>query len=133
MGKARIQIALASLLAGGMSACMPTVVRTLPPGERVVVANGDVESRSLKIPPGHYPKPGECRLWYANRPPGHQPRSGSCVGLARIAPAGSLILYRPASDRKVVHARVIDPKRDGVIIVTRIYSADRGTYLREEK
>jgi hypothetical protein len=44
-----------------------------------------------------------------------------------------MVLYRPTNDRKVVHARVIDPRRDGIIIVTRIYDADRGTYLRDER
>jgi hypothetical protein len=134
MGTSRTQLALASLLFAGLGACVPNA-RSFPPagrGERVVVANGDVESRSLKVPPGHFPKPGECRLWFPSRPPGQQPRAGSCVGLARIAPAGSMILYRPTSDKKVIYARVIDPRRDGVIIVTRVYT-DRGTYLREDK
>jgi len=32
-----------------------------------------------------------------------------------------------------VHARVIDPKRDGIVIVVRIYDADRGTYIGRER
>ena len=27
----------------------------------------------LNIPQGHYPPPGECRIWFPDRPPGHQP------------------------------------------------------------
>ena len=49
------------------------------------------------------------------------------------APAGSWILYRPTNDRRVVHARVIDPKRDGVILVVRVYDVERGTYLGQER
>lgn len=33
---------------------------------------------SVKIPPGHYPPPGSCRVWYPDRPPGHQPPPTSC-------------------------------------------------------
>jgi hypothetical protein len=123
---------LGLLLASG--ACMPNG-RSFPPGpgERIVISNGDVERRTLKVPPGHFPRPGECRLWFPGRPPGQQPRAGSCVGLGRIAPAGTYILYRPTSDKKVVHARVIDPKKDGVVVVVRVYDANRGTYIRDER
>lgn len=30
------------------------------------------------IPPGHYPPPRECRVWFPDRPPAHQPPPGSC-------------------------------------------------------
>jgi hypothetical protein len=132
MGAARFHIAAVALLAAVSGACS---VRTFPgPGERLVIANGDVEDRgSLRVPPGHMPNVGQCRIWFPGRPPGRQPKAGSCAGLQRTAPAGSWILYRPTSDRKVVHARVIDPKRDGIVVSVRIYDVDRGTYLREEK
>ncbi len=32
----------------------------------------------LKIPPGHYPPAGSCRVWFLDRPPGHQPPPGNC-------------------------------------------------------
>lgn len=32
----------------------------------------------LKVPKGHRPPPGSCRIWYPNRPPGHQPPPTSC-------------------------------------------------------
>lgn len=35
--------------------------------------SGDVD-----IPPGHYPPPGACRVWFPDRPPGQQPPPGSC-------------------------------------------------------
>lgn len=31
-----------------------------------------------RIPAGHYPPPGSCRVWYPDRPPGHQPPPTSC-------------------------------------------------------
>jgi hypothetical protein len=131
MGSARIRLALAGLLVS-VAACAP---RAFPgPGERLVIAHGDVEERStLLVPPGHLPNVGQCRVWFPGRPPGHQPKAGSCQGVQRTAPAGSWILYRPTGDRKVVHARVIDPKRAGVVVSVRIYDVERGTYLRNER
>lgn len=35
-------------------------------------------SPHVDIPPGHYPPPGECRLWLPDRPPGHQPPPMRC-------------------------------------------------------
>lgn len=39
---------------------------------------GYAEPRGYDIPPGHYPPPGECRVWFPDRPPGQQPPPGSC-------------------------------------------------------
>jgi hypothetical protein len=41
--------------------------------------------RSLGIPPGHLPPPGECRVWYDGRPPGQQPPPTSCREAERVA------------------------------------------------
>lgn len=35
--------------------------------------------RDVNIPPGHYPPPGSCRVWYPDRPPGHQLPPGAYV------------------------------------------------------
>ena len=45
------------------------------------------------VPPGHYPKAGECRLWHSGRPPGQQPKPTSCRNLIGQVPAGAFILY----------------------------------------
>jgi hypothetical protein len=45
------------------------------------------------VPPGHYPKPGECRLWYSGKPPGQQPKAQSCGSLQGKVPAGAFVLY----------------------------------------
>lgn len=134
MGKSRFSLSSLCLMTLSLGACVP-VVRTVPRGDaRVVVVDRDDEDRSrLHVPPGHYPRPGQCRVWFPGRPPGHQPRAGSCSAIERTAPAGSWILYRPTSDKRVVHARVIDPKHDGVVVVVRIYDADRGTYIGRER
>ena len=129
MSRIRIFSALGIVLTG----CVPVVRHTPPPPSRVVVVSNDEDRSRLRVPPGHYPRVGECRLWFPGRPPGKQPKSQGCRGIERIAPAGSWILYRPSTDRRVVHARVVDPKRDGVVVVVRVYDADRGTYLGQER
>jgi len=88
----------------------------------------------LGVPPGHLPKRGQCRVWIPGVPPGRQPRpkSRSCEGIAAAAPAGSWILYRPTADRKIVHVRVVDERRPGVIIRIRVFEAESGRFVREE-
>jgi hypothetical protein len=34
--------------------------------------------RHARIPHGHLPPPGECRVWYRDVPPGHQPPPEKC-------------------------------------------------------
>jgi hypothetical protein len=86
---------------------------------------------TLGIPPGHLPPPGRCRIWVPGLPPGHQEAPRSCAGIERAAPAGGWILYRPSEDRKVVHVRVVDRRRPGVVVHLRVYDAARGTLIRE--
>ena len=45
-----------------------------------------------KIPPGHMPPPGQCRVWYPGRPPGHQPPPGNCQALRHRTPAGAWLV-----------------------------------------
>ena len=131
MSKTRFHFAPIMAL-GFMAACTPPM-RSVPFATRVIVVSDDEDRSQLKVPPGHLPAAGQCRVWFPGRPPGQQPRAGSCNGIERVAPAGSWILYRPARDTRVVHARVIDPKRDGVVTVVRVYDVKRGTYLGQER
>lgn len=45
-----------------------------------------------KVPPGHMPPPGSCRIWYPNTPPGHQPPPGDCYTLSRSVPPGAWLI-----------------------------------------
>lgn len=38
-----------------------------------------------KVPPGHLPSAGQCRVWYEGVPPGQQPRPTSCAEAERVA------------------------------------------------
>ena len=72
-----------------------------PDGDVVVVGDdregrsrdGGVYTRSVEVPRGHYPPPGECRVWYYGREPGHQPPPGRCSSLVGRVPLGALLLY----------------------------------------
>jgi hypothetical protein len=48
---------------------------------------------SFHIPPGHYPPPGTCRVWFPDRPPGRQSPPGDCGVLERQVPAGAYLVY----------------------------------------
>lgn len=48
---------------------------------------------NIHVPPGHYPPPGECRIWHPNRPPGQQPPPGSCSALEQQVPEGAYLVY----------------------------------------
>ena len=89
---------------------------------------------TLDIPPGHLPELGECRVWVPGLPPGQQakPKSRSCDGILSVAPAASWVLYRPANDRNVLHVRMIDERRAGVVVRVRVFDLDSKRLLREE-
>ena len=90
-------------------------------------------AKALGIPPGHLPPPGECRVWIPGTPPGRQAGPRSCDGIMVVAPAGSWVLYRPGRSRKEVGVRHIHSDRAGVVVQVRIFQADTGEFLREER
>jgi hypothetical protein len=70
-----------------------------PAPEPVPVAQPPVvvaHPRRVHVPPGHYPRPGYCRIWHPGRPPGHQPKAFPC-GRAVAVPPGAFILYNGAA------------------------------------
>jgi hypothetical protein len=66
------------------------------------------------------------------KPPGHQAKSGPCAALLRTAPPGSWLVYRPTTDRRVVHVREIDSRRAGVVVRVRVFDVQTGRVVREE-
>jgi len=45
-----------------------------------------------RIPRGHRPPPGLCRIWFPDRPPGRQPPPGNCDALDYHLPAGAWLI-----------------------------------------
>ena len=80
----------------------------------------------LNIPPGHYPPPGECRVWFPNRPAGHQPPPGKC----HPVPAGAWLIRHPADNADHVHVVVYDEQRRGQVLVTGEFRIASGVFVR---
>ena len=81
----------------------------------------------LDIPAGHYPPPGECRIWYPDRPAGHQPPPGKCS--SRVPP-GAWLIRHPANDPDHVHVVVYEPNRPGVVQVVGEFNIGSGVFVR---
>jgi len=54
--------------------------------------SGRYESRLPKIPPGHMPGPGMCRIWFPGTPPGKQPAPVPCDHVRHDIPAGAWLI-----------------------------------------
>jgi hypothetical protein len=85
---------------------------------------------NLRIPDGHLPPPGECRIWYPGRPPGHQPPPGRCGALSRKVPAGAWLVRRPDAQPEYVDVSVYDQRRPGVVLNVGIFDAHTGAFIR---
>ncbi len=85
-----------------------------PPDVEVSGAPGKIAA-TLKIPPGHLPQPGLCRIWKPGAPPGHQSKPGDCAALAARVPPGAWLVMRRESAPGRVSVDVYDPGRAGVV------------------
>jgi len=63
----------------------------------VLASTAEAQGRGRKagkIPPGHLPPPGLCRVWYDGVPPGHQPPARSCADARyEAARSGGRVIY----------------------------------------
>src|SRR5690349_18699535 len=92
-----------------------SIQTSAPTQPKPVARRGPSTAARLGIPPGHLPPRGQCRVWIPGQPQGHQAKAQRCGNIERDAPAGSWIVYRPTDDKKVVHVRVVDNRRPGVV------------------
>ena len=126
---------LATMVAAAMAilaAAACNLVSSPPPAQpEPAPRRSPSTAATLGIPPGHLPSPGLCRVWVPGKPPGHQAKARSCSNIERSAPAGSWIVERPGKDKKVVHVRVVDERRPGVVVRLRVYEIKGGKLVRE--
>jgi hypothetical protein len=80
----------------------------------------------LDIPKGHYPPPGECRVWYPDRPAGQQPPPGRCDRV----PPGAWLIRHPHDDAEHVHVVVYDDRRPGTVLVVGQFRIATGVFVR---
>jgi hypothetical protein len=76
----------------GVTACV-----VLDPGPPPVYHPGSAVASPAappRVPPGHLPPPGQCRIWLPGRPPGHQPPPGPCAALRQQVPPGAWLIQR---------------------------------------
>lgn len=109
----RLAVAALAALALGLAACAPSLTVDVGGSVRVTATStsgglltvripghrrGPVEVQHVdgsvfRIPPGHFPPPGACRIWHPHRPPGQQPSPGACSDLERRVPPGAYLVY----------------------------------------
>jgi hypothetical protein len=58
-------------------------------------AQGRGKGRGFRVPPGHMPGPGMCRVWYPGVPPGHQPPAVPCFALRGYRFIGAVVVEGP--------------------------------------
>ncbi len=63
-----------------------------PPAQKKKYVKRHNNKRMPKIPPGHMPPAGKCRLWYSGRPPGHQPPPFNCEEFEGRVPPGAWLI-----------------------------------------
>lgn len=82
-----------------------------------------------RIPDGHLPPPGECRVWYPDRPAGQQPPPFKCgQARGRVEPGGWMI--SPGPQPQEVEVAVYDTRRPGIVIDVGIFDARTGSIIR---
>lgn len=64
-------------------------------GSAEAQGRGRGHGHGLRIPPGHMPGPGQCRVWYPGVPPGHQPPAVPCFALRGYRFVGAVVVEGP--------------------------------------
>ncbi len=124
----------------GLSSCIPVVVMNpYPPSRGEHREHKDDDKKgddddddddddrerkhtAYRIPKGHLPPPGHCRIWYPNRPAGHQPPPQRCPISVRQIPLGAYVVSRLEGDNKRALVHVYSGQKPGIVVDTRYYS-----------
>lgn len=83
---------------------------------------------NVRVPDGHLPPPGECRIWHPERPAGQQPPPGRCSKLASQVPAGAWLIQRPGADQRYA-VSAYDTKQPGLIFDRAVFDYRGGALV----
>lgn len=125
----RIVLFALVLAAALLTGCTSSTVKHKPPCGKHAEQQRSTEHNPLRIPPGHLPPPGSCRIWFPGTPPGKQPPPGDCATLAHEVPRGAWLLHRPASDPAFVEVSVYDSRSTRLVVEVRVYEAGTGRFI----
>ena len=82
-----------------------------------------------RLPSGHLPPAGECRIWYPDRPSGSQPPPFKCdQARSQVEPGGWLM--RPGPQPQEVEVAVYDSRRPGTVVDVGIFDSRTGSIIR---
>lgn len=81
----------------------------------------------LDIPQGHYPPPGECRIWFPDRPAGHQPPPRKNCSQV---PPGAWVIQHPEDDLDHVQVIAYGSENPGEIIEVGEFEIGTGLFVR---
>lgn len=82
-----------------------------------------------RIPNGHLPPAGSCRIWYPDRPAGDQPPPFKCdQARGGVEPGGWLM--KPGPQPQQVEVAVYDAQRPGTVIDVGIFDSRTGSIIR---
>lgn len=117
-----------------------------PLSAQIVVSNDRVGARTeTRIPPGHLPPQGMCRVWIDGVPPGQQPEVTDCATAERNRTANSRVIYgdresfpgrgkgkfkRAAANGEVGRQCTV---RDGVVVNGRVVHVCRDDSVRRDR
>lgn len=136
---------LLALATSAASLSAQIVVRS-PTRDRVIVlSGGEVARANDKIPPGHLPPRGMCRVWIDGVPPGQQPQVTDCATAERNRVANSRVIYgdresfpgrRSAKFKRAVSGGDVERRCtvwDAVVVDGRIVNVCRDDSVRRSK
>ncbi|CAK8713841.1 MAG: hypothetical protein CDV28_1617 [Candidatus Electronema aureum] len=79
----------------------------------------------LNIPARHYPRLGECRIWYPDR------QRSSRIRCGQTPPRGAWLIQHPRNRPRHVYVNVYEPQSRGIVFSIGEFEIRSGAFLRE--
>lgn len=105
-----------SMMLGGLFAVFfavaPMSAEAQQKGERATPVTKSWTRNAAKVPAGHWPPRGMCRIWIDGVPPGRQPAPTDCATAVRNKPANARVIYGDDNPRYRKSSRDVRGERD---------------------